>query len=231
MRSAPVARPRSPALFACALLAVLAATLPPSVAAAEKTFMRPRFGLRGAVGIGGEAIADGTIDYRHDLQATAGVAAEVEVPIVRGYSIGVEGGAHAWRSDIAGSLEIDRNVLVDLLLVNRFRLAWGDRASHGAFYVAVPVGATASIARDGYAQAASMLPASEFDLGPGGGLNVGGRLGVQVFFGKVFGITVEGGYAWRLLRHRVETPAGDGHEQIRFGQGILQGGLVFAWGS
>jgi hypothetical protein len=214
-------------LVALGLVHALAA---PALVSAEKTFMRPRFGLRGVVGIGGDAVIEGAVDYRDDLQATAGVAAEVEVPITRGYSIGVEGGAHAWRSDIADSLEIDRNVLVDLLMVNRFRLAWGDRASHGAFYFAVPIGATVSIARDGYAQSVSVATMEEIDLGPGGGLNVGGRLGVQVFFGKVFGFTVEAGYAYRLLRHRVETVLGDDHARIRFGQATLQGGLVFAFG-
>ncbi len=216
-------------LLLVAALGLVHALVAPDLAHAEKTYMRPRFGLRGAAGIGGEAVLEGTVDYRHDLQATAGVVTEIEVPLARAYSIGVEGGAHAWRSDVADSRSIDRNVLMDLLLVNRFRLAWGDRASHGAFYLSIPVGATGSIARDGYAQSIAGTMTG-FDLGPGGGLNVGGRLGIQVFFGKVFGLTVEGGYAWRLLRHRVDTLLGSGHEQIRFGQGVIQAGLVFAFG-
>jgi hypothetical protein len=193
---------------------------------AEPPYMRQRFALRGAVGFGGAAVLNGDVSYRDDLQATAGVVVELESPIVRWYSIGIEAGAHAWRTDLANDWDLNRNILVDVSAVNRLRLAWGDY-SHGAFYLAAPIGATVSIARDTYGSAAGMVAGTgPIDLGPGGGLHVGARLGIQLFLGKVFGFTVESGYDYRLIRHQVE---GGDHLRVHFGQWVVQGGFVFSF--
>jgi hypothetical protein len=214
------------AVLGAALVALAAQAARPTTAYAEKPYMRPRFSLRGGVGFGGQAVLNGDIDYDDDLQATAGVITEVEVPLARWYSIGAEVGAHAWRTDLADDFDIDRNILIDMSMVNRLRLAWGEH-SHGAFYVAAPIGATVSIARGGYGSAAGMAAGTgPIDLGAGGGLHVGGRLGIQLFLGKVFGFTFEGGYDYRLLRHEVD---GGDHVQVRFGQWVLQGGVAFAF--
>jgi hypothetical protein len=209
-----------------ALFVSLVQGFAPAEAQAEEPYMRNRFSLRGAVGLGGEAVLNGDVDYNDDLQATAGVVTEFEMPVVRWYTIGVEVGAHAWRTDLADSWQIDRNILLDVSMVNRLRATWGHH-SHGAFYVAAPIGATVSIARDAYGSAAGMVSGDgPIELGPGGGLHVGGRLGLQFFLGKVFGFIFEGGYDYRLLRHEVD---GGDHVQVRFGQWVLQGGVAFAF--
>lgn len=186
--------------------------------------LRPRLILKGLFGFGGDVrIRGGAIDVPDPgLRTSLGVAVQSEAPLSRYFSFGGLIGALWINPEAIEGVTLDRNFLVDINIIPKFRLPFDLGVNHGEFYVGVPGGLTLSFLDRTFEDTLGD------DVRIGLGFNVGVVVGAQFFLTRSFGILGEVGYQYHWIRHTADDPlAGTFDADLSFGQFVVNAGIVF----
>jgi hypothetical protein len=204
------------AAFFCALVFVSAAS-----AQVPRPWMDPRIGIKGVVGLGGEADFDFETDQdsKLDMEATIGLAGQLELPLHEYFVIGGLIGAQWWDVDNSDP-NFGRSTMMDIDVLLKLRAPVRARRSFGEIYAAVPVGFSFNFLHSSYERDLT-------NVDSGFGWNYGIVGGVQWFFSDDVGILGEVGYVVHRVQHRVKAGQFAGDLDIDFGQVQLAIGAMF----
>ncbi len=203
-----------------------------SVAAAQEppglAMWAPRLYGDFQLGLFGDLQAESGDRFATDgLEPGAGGVVGVDVPVIRFFSIGAEGGATVWNTDGGENWDVDASVLMHVSVVPRFRVPWSvESGGHGAFYVAGIFGPSIDFLSADFRDALALGRAS---VDTGYGLHAGGLLGVQIFPVRHVGLDVGAGYVRHVVWHTIDGPLGTERDvRLDLGQLTLRAGLAIA---